>query len=78
MPKILLTQAERQEQKIIRLLSGAAKGHQKDLAEIWNISQPAVSKRLACGNVTLFELWQARDVLQIDEADVIEIMKGRC
>lgn len=77
MPSVYLSQAERQERKIIRLLSGAAKGHQKDLAEIWNISQPAVSKRLASGNITLFELWQASEVLQIDAADIIDLMKER-
>ena len=77
MPKVYLSQTERQERKIIRTLSGAAKGKQKALAERWGITQSAVSQRLSKGNVTLIDLWKARDVLDIDGEDLAELIGER-
>lgn len=65
------TNSEKQQRKIIRELTGAAKGHQKELAEVWGISRQAVSKRLNTGNVTLFDLWLARDLMDLDANDLI-------
>lgn len=77
MPRVYLCQAERQERKIIRTLSAAAKGKQKALAERWGITQSAVSQRLSKGNVTLLDLWKARDVLDMDGEDLAELIGER-
>lgn len=77
MPRVYLSQTERQERKIIRTLSAAAKGKQKALAERWGITQSAVSQRLSKGNVTLLDLWKARDVLDMDGEDLEELIGER-
>lgn len=74
MPKTYLNQNERQKQKIIRLLHGASKGKQKDIAEVWGITQSAVSQRLSTGNVTLYELYLVKDLIGIDAVDVAEMI----
>ena len=74
MPKTYLNQDERQKQKIIRLLHGASKGKQKDIAEKWGVTQSAVSQRLSTGNVTLYDLYLAKDVIGIDAVDVAEMI----
>lgn len=74
MPKVYADGNQRQKAKIIRILCGATKGKQKDLAERWGISQPAVSQRLNNGNITLFDLWQAKDLIAIDSKDIMEMI----
>jgi predicted transcriptional regulator len=74
MPKTYLNQNERQKQKIIRLLHGATKGKQKDIAEVWGVTQSAVSQRLSTGNVTLYELYLVKDLIGIDAVDVAEMI----
>ena len=74
MPKVYQGKEDRQKAKIIRILCGACKGKQKDLAERWGISQPAVSQRLNNGNITLFDIWQAKDLIAIDSADIAEMI----
>ena len=69
MPKIYASREERQKAKIIRDLTGMAKGKQNDLASCWGISQPAVSHRLNTGNVSIMDLYEARHVFGIDEID---------
>ena len=72
MPKVYLSEEDRQKEKIIRALFWAAKGKQKDLAKVWNISQPAVSKRLSSGNVTLIDLLKAREILNLDLGELLK------
>jgi predicted transcriptional regulator len=69
MPKIYASKEERQKAKIIRDLTGMAKGKQSKLADLWGISQPAVSHRLNTGNVSIMDLYEARHVFGVDEID---------
>lgn len=75
MPKIKTTDQIRAD-KIIKTLRGHAEGHQDELAEVWGISQPAVSQRLRTGNITLFDLYRAQGILNLDARD-IEYLIGR-
>ena len=77
MPKVYLSGDDRRKQKIIRTLQGVAKGKQKDLSEVWGITQPAVSQRLKSGNVTLYDLYLARDFLRIDLEDLETLLHER-
>ena len=75
MPKIKTNDQIRAD-KIKTLLQGCAKGHQDELAEVWGISQPAVSQRLRTGNITLYDLYRAQGILNLDARD-IEYLIGR-
>ena len=75
MPRVYTSQAERQQAKIIRELSGMAKGHQAELAELWGISQPAVSYRLKTGNISVMDLCKAKAIFDADE--IAELIRGR-
>lgn len=75
MPKIKTTDQIRAD-KIIKTLRGHAEGHHNELAECWGISQPAVGKRLKSGNITLFDLYRAQDILNLNARD-IEYLIGR-
>lgn len=75
MPKIKTTDQIRAD-KIIKTLRGHAEGRQSELAEVWGISQPAVSQRLRTGNITLFDLYRAQGILNLDARD-IEYLIGR-
>ena len=77
MPKVYTSSADRQTQKIIRVLKGASQGHQEALADVWGISQPAVSHRLNTGNVTLIDLWKARKIIDLDAHDLEYLIKER-
>lgn len=67
MPKAYLTQEERQKQRIIRTLQAESKGRQKELAKVWGITQQAVSHRINTGNVTILDLWKAREIIDPEE-----------
>ena len=72
MPKVYLSENERKKDRIIKTLFVLTKGHQKDLARVWEISQPAVSQRLKKGDVTLYDLYRAREFIDLDEiADLL-------
>lgn len=75
MPKIYASREERQKAKIIRELSGMAKGHQAELAELWGISQPAVSYRLKTGNISVIDLCKAKAIFDAD--DIADLIRGR-
>lgn len=75
MPKIKTNDQIRAD-KIIKTLRGHAEGRQSELAEAWEISQPAVSQRLKTGNITLFDLYRAQSILNLDARD-IEYLIGR-
>lgn len=77
MPKVYIDSAERQAAKIIRTLKGAAAGRQCDLADCWGVSQQAVSHRLNTGNVTMLDLWKARDILDLDVKDIEYLIRER-
>lgn len=77
MPKVYTSLAERQAQKIIRVLKGATIGKQRELADCWGISQQAVSNRLNKGNVTLLDLWEARNLIDLDASDIAYLIKER-
>ena len=66
MPRVFLTSEDRRANEIIALLKGMAAGKQKELSEVWDISQQAVSYKLKHGNVTLLDLYKAREVLEMD------------
>lgn len=70
MPKVYINSADRQAAKIIRTLKAAAAGKQCDLAKCWGVSQQAVSHRLNTGNVTMLDLWKARDIFELDVKDI--------
>lgn len=66
MPRVYLTSEDKRKQEIISLLTGMAAGKQKELSNVWDISQQAVSYKLKHGNVTLLDLYKAREVLEMD------------
>lgn len=66
MPKVYQSQAERQKNRIIAALGRATKGKQSELAEVWGISQQAVSYRISTGRVTLIDLAQAEKVIDTE------------
>ena len=77
MPRVYTSQAERQEAKIIRLLKGAADGKHEQLADAWEVSRQAVDYRIKHGNVTLLDLWKARDVIDLDAHDIEYLIRER-
>lgn len=77
MPKVYIDSAERQAAKIIRTLKGAAAGRQNELADCWGVSQQAVSHRLNTGNVTMLDLWKARDIIDLDARDIEYLIRER-
>lgn len=77
MPKVYGSRKDRQAQKIINVLSRAAKGKQKDLATCWGISQPAVSHRINTGAVTMIEMWEARQILGIERGEISDLIGER-
>ena len=77
MPKVYLSLAEKQEAKIIRVLKGAAAGKHEQLADAWNVSRQAVDYRIKHGNITLLDLWKARDVIDLDAYDIEYLIRER-
>lgn len=77
MPRVYTSQAERQEAKIIRMLKGAADGKHEQLADVWDVSRQAVDYRIKNGKVTLLDLWKARDVIDLDAADIEYLIRER-
>lgn len=77
MPRVYMSLAERQEAKIIRLLKGAADGKHEQLADVWDVSRQAVDYRIKNGKVTLLDLWKARDVIDLDAADIEYLIRER-
>ena len=67
MPKVYLTQEERQLKRIIRTLQAESKGKQKELAKVWGITQQGVSHRINTGAVTIIDLWKAREIINPEE-----------
>lgn len=70
MPKVYGSLAEKQQAKIIRVLKVVTYGKHDQLAEAWDISRQAVDYRIKQGNVTLLDLWKARNVIDLDELDI--------
>ena len=66
MPRTYLTKADKREQEINKELERMAAGKHKALAECWGISQPGASYRIRHGNITLLDLYKAREVMPID------------
>ena len=77
MPKVYMSQAERQAERIKRVLKGASDGKHEELADAWDISRQAVDYRIKHGNVTLLDLWKARDVIDLDARDLEYLIKER-
>ena len=77
MPKVYTNSADRQSQKIIRVLKGAADGKHEELADVWNISRQAVDYRIKHGNITLIDLWKARKIIDLDAHDIEYLIKER-
>lgn len=75
MPKIKTNDQIRAD-KIIKTLRGHAEGRQNELAAVWGISRQAVSQRLRTGNITLYDLYRAQGILNLDARD-IEYLIGR-
>lgn len=77
MPKVYLNEADRQEQRIRRVLTGICKeSGYTAIGEAWCVSKSAVCQRLANGNVTLLDLWKIRDIARIDEKDIKYLIGG--
>ena len=77
MPKVYGSLAEKQEAKIIRVLKGAADGKHEQLADAWGISRQAADYRIKNGNITLLDLWKARDVFDLDARDIEYLIRER-
>lgn len=77
MPKVYTSSAERQEQRIIRTLKGAADGKHDALAAAWGITRQAADYRIKNGNITLLDLWKARHLLDFDAKDIEFLIKER-
>lgn len=77
MPKVYLNEADRQEERIRRVMTGICKeiGYSV-IGEAWGISRSAVSQRLAAGNITLLDLWKIRHVAHLDERDIKYLIGG--
>lgn len=76
MPKVYTSQADRQEQRIVRYLQGAAAGKHEELAKLWGITKQGVGKRLKTGNVTPLDLWKARNLMKLDAKDITFLIGG--
>lgn len=66
MPRTYLTKADKREQEINTELQRMAAGKHKELAAVWGISQPGASYRIRHGNITLLDLYKAREIMPID------------
>lgn len=66
MPKVYLTKEDKREQEINTELQRMAAGKHKELAAVWGISQPVASYRIRHGNVTLLDLYKAREIINLD------------
>ena len=66
MPKVYLTKEDQREQEINTELQRMAAGKHKELAAVWGISQPGASYRIRHGNVTLLDLYKAREIINLD------------
>lgn len=77
MPKVYTNTAERQAQRIIRTIKGAADGKHDALADCWDISRQAVDYRIKHGKITLLDLWKARHVIDLDATDIEYLIKER-
>ena len=77
MPKVYLDEAERQKQRIRRVLTGICKetGYSV-IGDAWGISRSGVCQRLATGNITLLDLWKIRNIAQLDERDIKYLIGG--
>ena len=76
MPKTYLTKAERQQERIQKMIAGWAKGKTDELSEAWELTPQAVNARIRTGNVTLLDLWKAREVFQFDLMDIEYLIGG--
>lgn len=77
MPKVYLSEAERQEAKIKRLMSGICKeAGYTEIGEAWGISKSGVSQRIKSGNITLLDLWKIRNIVPLDEKDIKYLIGG--
>ena len=77
MPKTYLTKAERQQERIQKMIAGWAKGKTEELSEAWELTPQAVNARVRAGNITLLDLWKARDVFRFDLKDIEYLIGGR-
>ena len=76
MPRTYLTSAERQQTRIQKMIAGWASGKTEQLAKAWELTPQAVNARIRTGNVTLLDLWKAREVFQFDLMDIEYLIGG--
>lgn len=76
MPKTYLNSAERQQTRIQKMIAGWASGKTEQLAKAWELTPQAVNARIRTGNVTLLDLWKAREVFQFDLMDIEYLIGG--
>lgn len=76
MPKTYLTMSDQQEARIQKTIKGWALGKTKELAECWELTPQAVNARIRSGNITLLDLWKARDVFAFDAVDIEYLIGG--
>ena len=77
MPKVYTSLAEKQEARIIRLIKVAAEGKHEQLAEAWGVTRQAADYRIKRRNITLLDLWKARDVMDLDMQDLEYLIRER-
>lgn len=66
MPRVYLTKEDKREREISDMLKQLSSGKQDALAKVWGISQQGVSHRLKNGNITLIDLYRAREIINLD------------
>ena len=76
MPRVYLTKCDERKNKIIKFFMAASAGKQAELSGVWGISQPAVSYKIKHGNLTLLDLYNAREVIKLDARDVAYLIGG--
>ena len=76
MPRTYLTSADRQQNRIQKMIAGWANGKTEQLAKAWELTPQAVNARIRTGNVTLLDLWKAREVFQFDLKDIEYLIGG--
>lgn len=79
MPRTYLTEKKRIEARIQRMITGQMNVlhlKQKDLADVWGITQPAAGYKIRNGSISLSEFIEANKVLQFTNEDLLQILRG--
>lgn len=79
MPKVILTEQERQKAKIKGMICGKMKEQNvtmEDLGEKWGITKQGAAYRVRNGAVTLIDMWKAQQILRFSEEEMGMMLGG--